>query len=102
MSCRRGHAQPDQTFERGSVFLQLSRGRTVRHCAALQHDSLRRQFQRNICVLFDQNDGDATVRKHRLDRGRKLIDGRGPDRMVNALEVMLARPQIAGEERIAA
>lgn len=36
-------------------------------------------------------------------RGRKLIDGRGNDRLVNAMEVMLQRPAaVGGEERIAA
>jgi spore coat polysaccharide biosynthesis predicted glycosyltransferase SpsG len=35
--------------------------------------------------------------------GRKLIDGRGPDRLVNGLEVMLQRPAAAAaEERLAA
>ena len=45
---------------------------------------------------------DASERATMSRRGRKLIDGRGPDRMVNALEVMLARPAMAGDERIAA
>jgi len=36
-------------------------------------------------------------------RGRKLIDGRGPDRLVNGLEVMLQQPALAAsEERLAA
>jgi spore coat polysaccharide biosynthesis predicted glycosyltransferase SpsG len=34
--------------------------------------------------------------------GRKLIDGRGPDRLVNALEIMLHSPAIAEPERLAA
>lgn len=34
--------------------------------------------------------------------GRRLIDGRGPDRMVNALEIMLHPAVRADEERIAA
>lgn len=34
--------------------------------------------------------------------GRYLIDGRGPDRMVNALEIMLHPAVAAGEERMAA
>jgi len=34
--------------------------------------------------------------------GRKLIDGRGPDRLVNALEVLLAGRAVAAPQRIAA
>ena len=64
MSRRRGHAQPDQPFERGGVLLQLRRGRAVRHRAALQHDRLGRQFQRDVGVLLDQDDGDAAVGQH--------------------------------------
>jgi hypothetical protein len=33
---------------------------------------------------------------------RKLVDGRGPDRMVNALEIMLHPAKPAGEQRMAA
>ena len=45
---------------------------------------------------------DARERQSMARYGRKLIDGRGPDRLVNALEVMLARPQMADEQRQAA
>jgi spore coat polysaccharide biosynthesis predicted glycosyltransferase SpsG len=45
---------------------------------------------------------DSTERANMSRRGRKLIDGRGPDRLVNALEVLLARPEMVGEDRIAA
>jgi spore coat polysaccharide biosynthesis predicted glycosyltransferase SpsG len=34
--------------------------------------------------------------------GRKLIDGRGPDRLVNAVEVMLQQPAASVEDRLAA
>jgi spore coat polysaccharide biosynthesis predicted glycosyltransferase SpsG len=34
--------------------------------------------------------------------GRKLIDGRGPDRLVNALEVLLHPAHAPGQERLAA
>src|SRR5262249_53146756 len=33
---------------------------------------------------------------------RQLVDGRGPDRMVNALEIMLHPAKPAGEQRLAA
>ena len=45
---------------------------------------------------------DPRERANMSRSGRKLIDGRGPDRLVNALEVLLARPQVAGEGRLAA
>jgi spore coat polysaccharide biosynthesis predicted glycosyltransferase SpsG len=45
---------------------------------------------------------DPHERQNMARCGRKLIDGRGPDRLVNGLEVILARPQAALEERAAA
>ena len=45
---------------------------------------------------------DAMDRKSMARCGRKLIDGRGPDRLVNALEIMLSPQRMAEELRIAA
>jgi spore coat polysaccharide biosynthesis predicted glycosyltransferase SpsG len=40
---------------------------------------------------------DALERKSMARCGRKLIDGRGPDRLVNAMEIMLATPVQSSE-----
>lgn len=45
---------------------------------------------------------DPRERASMSRNGRKLIDGRGPDRLVNGLEVMLQRPALALDERQAA
>jgi UDP-2,4-diacetamido-2,4,6-trideoxy-beta-L-altropyranose hydrolase len=45
---------------------------------------------------------EAGERSTMARNGRKLIDGRGPDRLVNALEVMLARPRTAESAATAA
>lgn len=46
--------------------------------------------------------GDSRERSSMARQGRKLIDGRGPDRLVNAMEVMLARPTAAATDNVAA
>ena len=46
--------------------------------------------------------GDQLERVGMSRCARYLIDGRGPDRMVNALEIMLHPAVVAGEERLAA
>lgn len=57
------------------------------------------QFRQAIQQLLSEPRERALMSRN----GRKLIDGRGPDRLVNALEIMLAQPQRAAEvERIAA
>lgn len=63
-------------------------------CESVSASALRQAVQ---SLLSDPNER-ATMSR----RGRKLIDGRGPDRLVNALEVMLARPAAALDERVAA
>ena len=63
-------------------------------CDAVQAGLLRQMVMQLL--------GDTSERASMARYGRKLIDGRGPDRLVNAMEVMLARPGVAMEERIAA
>lgn len=64
-------------------------------CDSVSASQLRTAIQN---LLSDPHERAAMSR-----RGRKLIDGRGPDRLVNGLEVMLQRPaELAGDERIAA
>ena len=45
---------------------------------------------------------DALERKSMARCGRKLIDGRGPDRLVTAMEILLSPMHQADEVRIAA
>jgi spore coat polysaccharide biosynthesis predicted glycosyltransferase SpsG len=63
-------------------------------CESVNAGQLRQAVQN---LLSDPRD-----RQNMARYGRKLIDGRGPDRLVNGLEVMLARAQQAVEERVAA
>jgi hypothetical protein len=45
---------------------------------------------------------DALERKSMARCGRKLIDGRGPDRLVNAMEILLAGESKKKTVRLAA
>jgi spore coat polysaccharide biosynthesis predicted glycosyltransferase SpsG len=63
-------------------------------CESVGPGQLRQAIQ---ALLSDPRERASMSRS-----GRKLIDGRGPDRLVNALEVMLARPQFAQDLRQAA
>lgn len=56
------------------------------------------QFRQAIQTLLSEPRERASMAR----AGRKLIDGRGPDRLVNAVEVMLQRPAAALEDRLAA
>lgn len=62
-------------------------------CDSVSEIALRQAIQE---LLSDQRERAGMSRC-----GRKLIDGRGPDRLVNALEVLL-HPSQAGEMRVAA
>jgi spore coat polysaccharide biosynthesis predicted glycosyltransferase SpsG len=64
-------------------------------CDSVTAGLLRQSVQN---VLNDPKERSSMSRN-----GRKLIDGRGPDRLVNGMEVMLQRPaEFIAEERIAA
>lgn len=64
-------------------------------CDSVSAGQLRQAVQN---LLSEPRERTAMARS-----GRKLIDGRGPDRLVNALEIMLARPEATREiERSAA
>ena len=67
-------AQPDQPVERRVILEQVGRARAMHDGAALDHDGIAGQRQRDLGVLLDQDDGGALVGDHAPDRGRQLLD----------------------------
>jgi spore coat polysaccharide biosynthesis predicted glycosyltransferase SpsG len=63
-------------------------------CDSVQAGHLRQAVQDLLA--------DSRERSNMARCGRKLIDGRGPDRLVNGLEVMLAQPHLAETRQLAA
>src|SRR5262249_7436553 len=67
-------AQPDQAVERRVVREQVLRARAVDDAAALQHDRVTGQRQRDLGMLLDQDEGGALVSRHATDRAGELLD----------------------------
>src|SRR5229473_5387810 len=89
-------SQPDQALERGVVPEQVLRARAMDDAAALQHDRVARQRQRDLGVLLDQDEGGALVRRHPPDRRGQLLD----DDRRQALERLVKQQQRrVGHER---
>src|SRR5229473_574070 len=89
-------SQPDQALERGVVPEQVLRARAMDDAAALQHDRVARQRQRDLGVLLDQDEGGALLRRHPPDRPGELLD----DDRRQALERLVKQQQRrVGHER---
>ena len=72
---RLGKPQPNEPVERGMVGEQWRRRAAMDDAAALDHERILRQRERNVGVLLHEDESVGALARHAPDRGDEFFDG---------------------------